>query len=103
MDTGDELAELEPIHARHDDVSQQQIDHAGMLSGHGQRLVAVAGDKELIPGPGEHAPDQRSNGRFVLDHENRRGLRTRLDWVGHASLSFGRGTVQTSPLLTVTS
>ena len=51
MRAADEAALFEPVHAGHHDISNQQIDRAGMFVCKRERLVAVFCHDEVVTGP----------------------------------------------------
>jgi len=51
MSAADLATQFEPVHAGHHDISDQQIDRAGMVVCKRQRLVAAFGHDQVVTGP----------------------------------------------------
>jgi hypothetical protein len=58
---------FQPVHARHENIEQQQIEIAGLEDR--QRLASIAGDDDAVPGPFQQKPDRRLDGDVIVDDQ----------------------------------
>ncbi len=81
-------ARLEAVHARHDDVKQDQVGLHALRDR--QRALAGRGDKSLVSLPAHHRPQHAKAGRGVVDDQDRRSAYWRGGGDGevHASKSY---------------
>jgi hypothetical protein len=72
-DGTDVSSDLEPVHARHDHVGQQQIDGTGMALGDLDRALTARRFQHGVPGSLEDRLDRAADAAVVVDEED--GLR----------------------------
>jgi hypothetical protein len=68
-----ELHRLQPIHSRHEDIENQQVEISGFE--HRKPLAAVAGDDNGVTGPLQHDPAGRLHGKVVVQDQDVRQSR----------------------------
>ena len=59
---------LEPVHAGHENVEEQQVELARLEQS--ERLVAVAGHCDVMTGPLQKQPDRELYGRIVIHDQD---------------------------------
>jgi hypothetical protein len=61
--------DFQTVEARHDKVGDDQVERARLVD-EAARLRAILRLRHVVASPFEHALDQRSQQRFVIDHEH---------------------------------
>ena len=65
------LGQREPVHNRHHDIDNLQVDRTRMVCSKGERLLAIAGFQQLVPPTFECPSDETSQRRIVLGEQDR--------------------------------
>jgi hypothetical protein len=64
------FGKLRALHARHDDVADDQVDDGIRVSRQGHGLLAIARKQDFVARLGEHAFDEPSDLQLVLDDQD---------------------------------